>query len=81
MKKDEGFKPLLSELIDLLKQQKDIAENLLEGAKPFDKDGEITKGLQLYIAKLDEQDEIIFNVAKKMEVTFENDLYKKMLEK
>jgi len=81
MKKDEGFRPLLSELIDLLKRQKDIAENLIEGAKPFDKDGEISKGLQLYLEKLDEQDEIIFNVAKKMEVTFENDLYKKIMEK
>jgi len=81
MKKDEGFRPLLSELIDLLKRQKDIAENLIEGAKPFDKDGEISKGLQLYLEKLDEQDEIIFNVAKKMEVTFENDLYKKIVEK
>ena len=81
MKKDEGFRPLLSELIDLLKQQKDIAENLIEGAKPFDKDGEILKGLQLYLDNLQEQDEIIFNVARKMEITFENDLYKKMLEK
>ena len=81
MKKDEGFRPLLSELIDLLKRQKDIAENLIEGAKPFDKDGEILRGLQSYLEKLDEQDEIIFNVAKKMEVTFENDLYKKIVEK
>lgn len=81
MKKDEGFRPLLSELIDLLNQQKAIAENLLEGTKSFDKDGEIVKGLQSYLEKLDEQDEIIFNVARKMEVTFENDLYKKMLEK
>lgn len=81
MKKDEGFRPLLSELIDLLKRQKDIAENLIEGAKPFDKDGEIIKGLQLYIEKLDQQDELIFSVAKKMEVTFENNLYKKIVEK
>ena len=81
MKKDEGFRPLLAELIDLLKRQKDIAENLIEGAKPFDKDGEILRGLQSYLEKLDEQDEIIFNVAKKMEVTFENDLYKKIVEK
>ena len=81
MKKDEGFRPLLAELIDLLKRQKDIAENLIEGAKPFDKDGEILKGLQLYLDNLQEQDEIIFNVAKKMEVTFENNLYKKMVEK
>ena len=81
MKKDEGFRPLLSELIDLLKQQKDIAENLIEGAKPFDKDGEILKGLQSYLEKIDEQDEIIFNVARKMEITFENDLYKKIVEK
>ena len=81
MKKDEGFRPLLSELIDLLKRQKEAAENLIEGAKPFDKDGEIIKGLQAYLEKLDEQDEIIFNVAKKMEVTFENNLYKKMVEK
>ena len=81
MKKEEGFKPQISELIDLLNQQKNIAENLLEGTKSFDKDGEIVKGLQSYLEKLDEQDDIIFNVAKKMEVSFENDLYKKMLEK
>lgn len=78
MKKDTDFRPLLAELIDLLRQQKELAENLLEGSKPFDKNGEITKGLQAYIENLEEQDNIIFNVAKKMEISFENDLYRKI---
>ena len=79
MAKMDGFKPKISELIDLLNQQKNIAENLLEGSKEFDKDGKFIKAWQLYLEKLDEQDEMLFNLARDMEVSFENDLYKKIV--
>ena len=76
--KTDGFKPKISELIDLLNQQKTIAENLLEGAKHFDGDGKIIKAWQSYLDKLNEQDKMLFDLAKDMEISFENDLYKKI---
>ncbi|MBQ7705458.1 MAG: hypothetical protein IJT73_08550 [Selenomonadaceae bacterium] len=79
MAKIDGFKPQISELIDLLNQQKNIAENLLEGSKEFDSEGKFIKAWQLYLEKLDEQDTMLFNLARNMEVSFENDLYKKIV--
>ena len=79
MAKIDGFKPQISELMELLNQQKSIAENLLEGSKEFDSEGKIIKAWQLYLEKLDEQDKMLFNLAKDMEVSFENDLYKKIV--
>ncbi len=79
--KPDGFKPKISELIDLLNQQKTIAENLIEGAKQFDSEGKIIKAWQSYLDKLDEQDKMLFDLAKDMEISFENDLYKKVVKK
>ncbi len=79
MEKPDGFKPQISELINLLDQQKTIAESLLEGSKEFDKQGKIIKAWQLYLDKLNEQDKMLFDLARDMEVSFEEDLYKKIV--
>lgn len=77
--KPDGFKPQISELMELSNQQKSMAENLLEGSKQFDKRGEIVKAWQLYLEKLDEQEKLLFELARNMNVSFENDLYKEIV--
>ena len=81
MQNKKNFKPLLSELIELLKQQKEVAENLTAEFENYEKNDELDAMWQAYLKKLQEQDELIFKFAKKLEITFENDLYKEIVAK
>ena len=81
MQNKKNFKPLLSELIELLKQQKEVAENLTAEFENYEKNDELAAMWQAYLKKLQEQDELIFKFAKKLEITFENDLYKEIVAK
>ena len=81
MQNKKNFKPLLSELIDLLKQQKEVAENLTAEFENYEKNDELDAMWQAYLKQLQEQDELIFKFAKKLEITFENDLYKEIVAK
>ena len=81
MQNKKNFKPLLAELIELLKQQREVAENLTAEFESYEKNDELDAMWQAYLKKLQEQDELIFKFAKKLEITFENDLYKEIVAK
>lgn len=71
----------ISELIDLLKQQQEIADSLSVDFENFNRDEKLAEMWRAYLIKLQEQDELIFKFARKLEISFENDLYRKIVEK
>ena len=68
----------ISELIDLLKQQQEIADSLSGEFENFNRNEELAEMWRTYLENLQAQDELIFKFAKKLEISFENYMYQKI---
>ncbi len=67
------YKPVVTELLDLMNQQKNIAMNLLTTARKFENDEEFLWAIRNYLDAIDAQIEAFVKVMRMTQTAFEND--------
>lgn len=75
----KDYKPIIEEMIDLLNRQKKLSIELLGKVKSNDKDEEFLWAVREHIEKIDVQAESLEKVARMAQISFEKDLYKKIV--
>ena len=74
----ENYKPVVTELVDLMNQQKKLALNLFIAAKTSANDKIFLDEIRDYLSAIDDQAEALEKIVRRTEISAENDAFKKI---
>lgn len=77
----KDYKPVVEELIDLLNRQKKLSIELLGKVRSADKDEEFLWAIREHLGKIDAQAETLEKIARMVQISFEDDEFKKLVAK